>query len=412
MYDELSAFLLFFPPSIENIVLVNTNLEGSRVYKEEWKNLDSDDLRAYLGLLILAGVFKSKNESTESLWDAEKGRSIFRATMSLEYFKKISRVIRFDNRETRVERRRGDKFAPIREVWTKWVEILPNLFNPYAYVTVDEQLVGFRGRCPFRQYMPKKPARYGLKFWVLCDNKTSYVWNVQPYTGKTPGEPREINQGMRVVLDLCQGLKGHNLTCDNFFTSHQLGQMLLQRNITMIGTLRKNKPSIPPVLLQTNNVPNMTSKFAFTSNTTLVAYIPEKSNKCVVLQSTLHSDKSVSDGPGKKPTIILDYNRTKGSVDTMDKAVACYSTKRKTNRWPMIVFYNILDISAYNAYVLYTQANNTWRVKDTRRRRLFLENLGMSMVKTQIERRTHLPRARAAKHVIEKFKSAVQPMHT
>jgi len=31
--------------------------------------------------------------------------------------------------------------------------------------------------------------------------------------------PPEINQGKRVVLDLTEGLSGHNITCDNFFTS-------------------------------------------------------------------------------------------------------------------------------------------------------------------------------------------------
>lgn len=78
--------------------------------------MDAHDLYSYIGLLILAGVFKSCNESTESLWDAEKGRSIFRATMSLENFKRISRVIRFDDKQTRTERRARDKFAAIREL--------------------------------------------------------------------------------------------------------------------------------------------------------------------------------------------------------------------------------------------------------------------------------------------------------
>lgn len=58
---------------------------------------DLNYLRLF-GLLLLAGVFRSNNESTESLWDSKKGRPIFAATMSLKTFKKISRVIRFDSR--------------------------------------------------------------------------------------------------------------------------------------------------------------------------------------------------------------------------------------------------------------------------------------------------------------------------
>lgn len=328
--------------------------------------------------------------------------------MSLENFKRISRVIRFDDKQTRTERRARDKFAAIRELWEKWVEILPKLFNPDSNITVDEQLVGFRGKCPFRQYMPSKPARYGIKFWVLCDNNTAYVWNIQPYLGKPPGGAREQNQGMRVVLDLSNGLKGHNITCDNFFTSYELGQLLLKRNITMIGTMKRNKACIPPELLQTKNVPKMTSKFAFTSDTCLVSYLPEKSNKCVVLLSTLHSEKTVSNQRSKKPEIILHYNKTKGAVDTMDKAVMCYTTKRKTNRWPLIVFYNIIDISSYNAYVLFSKVTNSWGSKDFRKRRYFLENLGMALVKPHIERRRCFPRTKAARDIVENIKSATK----
>ncbi|KRY18383.1 hypothetical protein T12_5157 [Trichinella patagoniensis] len=52
--------------------------------------------------------------------------------------------------------------------------------------------------------MPKKPAKYGIKFWVACCSKSSYAWNMQIYTGKPSSGTREKNQGMRVVLDMSQ----------------------------------------------------------------------------------------------------------------------------------------------------------------------------------------------------------------
>lgn len=354
--------------------------------------------------MLLAGVYKSHNESTESLWDETKGRPIFRATMSLERFKIISRIFRFDARQTRSSRRASDKFAPIRELWEKWVEILPKHFNPTEYVTVDERLVGFRGKCPFRQYMPKKPAKYGIKFWVVCDNATSYVWNIQPYLGKPQGALPEKNQGLRVVLDLTVGLKGHNVTCDNFFTSYGLGQTLLRRGITMVGTIKKNKPTLPPQLLETKNVPALTSKFAFTKDTTLVSYFPKK-NKCVVLQSTLHHDDKISCNDDKKPLLILDYNKPKGAVDTLDKMCANYTSKRKTNRWPIVVFSNILDISGVNSFVLFTSINLQWKPKCNDRRRIFLENLGESLIKKHIDRRQYMPRGKAARDVVERVQA-------
>lgn len=102
-----------------------TNLEGKRVYGDNWKDLDVVDLEAYIGLLILAEVYKSKGEATASLWNAEIGRAIFPATMSLKTFHVLSHVIRFDDKQTRQGRRERDKLAAIRDVWDKWVQRLP-----------------------------------------------------------------------------------------------------------------------------------------------------------------------------------------------------------------------------------------------------------------------------------------------
>lgn len=204
--DIQSEFQLFISPPVERIILDMTNLEERRVFHQKWKPLDQTDLHAYIGILVLAGVYGLKGEATASLWNEENGRPIFRATMSLETFHMISHVIRFDSQATRAGRRERDKLAEIRDVWEKWVEILPLLYNHGPHVTVDERLVPFRGRCPFRQYMPNKPAKYGIKIWAAYDTKSSYAWNMQVYTGKLPGGASEKNQGMLVVLEMSEGL--------------------------------------------------------------------------------------------------------------------------------------------------------------------------------------------------------------
>jgi hypothetical protein len=67
-------------------------------------------------------------------------------------------------------------------------------------MTVDEQLVAFRGKCPMRQYIISKPAKYGIKVWAAADVKTSFVYNLEVYAGKFPGNAPEKNLGHRVYV--------------------------------------------------------------------------------------------------------------------------------------------------------------------------------------------------------------------
>ena len=390
------------PSPIKRIILDCTNLEGSKVFGERWKVMDETGLDAYFGVLILAGVFRSNGEATESLWDEETGRELFRSTMSLETFKIISRTIRFDDRDDRPARRQRDKLAAIRMVWDKWVARLPLIYNPGPNVTVDEKLMPFRGRCPFRQYIPSKPAKYGIKIWAACDAASSYAWNLQVYTGKRHGGAPEKNQGMRVVLDLAQGLSGHNITCDNFFTSHELGQELLKRKLTMLGTVRKNRTELPPQLLKKEDRPVQSSKFAYTADTTLASYVPKK-GKNVVLMSTLHRDGRICGQEHQKPEMIMDYNATKGGVDNLDKLVTAYSCKRKTLRWPLVIFFDMLDISAYNAFVIWRAQSPEWNRGKLQKRRLFLEELGKKLVRPHIARRRNLPRTPVSAAIVRRI---------
>ena len=66
-----------------------------------------------------------------------------------------------------------------------WNKTLPDAFVPGPNVTVDKQLLAFCGRCPFCQYIPSKPRKYGIKIWTICDSATSYAlkMGIQKSTG-------------------------------------------------------------------------------------------------------------------------------------------------------------------------------------------------------------------------------------
>ncbi|KAL6456600.1 hypothetical protein MHYP_G00351440 [Metynnis hypsauchen] len=98
----------------------------------------------------------------------------------------------------------------------------------------------------------------------------------------------------------------------------------------------------------------------------------------------------------RKPQMVLDYNKTKGEVDNLDKVIATYSCRRMTAHWPLVIFFNIIDVSAYSAFVIWSEINKDWNSRKLSRRRIFLEKLGNALVKPHIERRRCLPRASTA----------------
>lgn len=331
-------------------------------------------MRAYFGLLLLAGVYRSKGEDLTELWDDHHGRPIFRAAMSITRFRAINRCIRFDDKEERISEPVRHKLAPIRNVFDRWVQRSKSLYVPGKCVTVDEQLLPFRGRCSFIQYIPSKPAKYGIKIWVLCDSESYYAYNLAVYVGREKNCKPETNQGMRVVLELSKDLNGRNVTCDNFFTSHALATELKKQQMTLVGTMRKTRKEIPPILSNMKSKPVLHSEFVFDHKlrATMVSYVPKR-KKHVTLLSTMHTKKEIDLSEAQKPEIIKYYNSTKGAVDTLDEMVGTYRCKRKVLRWPLALFENMLDISAVNALVLFLDVKPQWKEKEKKyRRRLFL----------------------------------------
>ena len=76
-----------------------------------------------------------------------------------------------------------------------------------------------------------------------------------------------------------------------------------------------------------------------------------KPSKNVLLLSSVHPDVSISAGTKKIADSVEYCNQTKFGVDVVDQMARRYSTKVSSYRWPLQVFYNVLDLAAINALV-------------------------------------------------------------
>ena len=138
------------------------------------------EFKALIGLLIMTGVRHDGHLSMKMMFEKEFGALFYRSIFSHKRFEWLMRTIRFDNRR---ERDPTDKFAPIRAIWDLFIANCKRLYSPGACVTVDEMLAAFRGRVPFKMYIPSKPAKYGIKLFMVNDAASQYALNAIPYLG-------------------------------------------------------------------------------------------------------------------------------------------------------------------------------------------------------------------------------------
>lgn len=196
---------------------------------------------------------KTSRANAKTFWKTDgTGMVLFRAEMSYNRFFFLLQALRFDDLDTGSERQKSDKLAEVREMYTTFNENYMKNYFPSEFVTKDEMLYAFRGRCGFIQFYIAKPAKYGLKFYAFCIAKTFYVHYFEIYCGKQkPGQFLVSNKPHDIVMRLIEPLKNskRNLTTDNYYGSYPLAQELLEKGITLLITLKKNKTDIPPEFL-------------------------------------------------------------------------------------------------------------------------------------------------------------------
>ena len=123
---------------------------------------------------------------------------------------------------------------------------------------------------------------------------------------------------------------------DNFFTSYSLAKLLLQENLTLLGTTRKRRREVPGS--SNRKIEIYFSKFLFNhvNDICLVAYQAKKNKNPVMLLNSSHAANLVAINETKKPVMILDYNKRKERVDMFNQNLEEFSRLKKTVRWPLL----------------------------------------------------------------------------
>ena len=244
--EPVDAFLLFISDKMVKSMVKFTSLEGKHD-KADFVETDDIEMRAFVGCILFLGGMKQSMLSSTTVFDAMYGQGFVRASFSRNRFLRLLNFLRFDDKETRSARRSRDVFAPFRDFWDAFTKNLSDHYIPGPFITIDEQLVPFRGRCSFIQYLPSKPDKDGIKIFWAADAENNFPLVAEPYLGRPLGADRQVNLGRNVTLRLSAPFfnSGRNVTTDNFFTDKELSDVLQNNGLTFVGTVRANKRFLP-----------------------------------------------------------------------------------------------------------------------------------------------------------------------
>lgn len=366
--SPLSIFLFFIGNFLDTI-LVQSNLYANQQNVD--LKLERDELLAFFGILIVMGFHSLPSIrlywSTDRMFHVEAISKV----MSLKRFLKILRYLHVNDNTKAIQRGQPgyDKLFKIRP----FIDHLKNTFSegvsPSRFLSIDESMIGFKGRSSLKQYLPLKPIKRGFKVWAICCAVTGYLVCLDVYEGKhnTPVNRRkEDTLGSSVVIQLCKAFEtlGYCIFFDRFFTTIPLIKQLLNKGLFGCGTIQRNRKHLPNNLLKSDKTKKTGDYDSVSSGDLSVSKWKDRGKTSVMVVSSMHCTSEEAEvqrrnKTGEKVTIqcpkaIADYNKYMGGVDHFDQLLSTYSISQKSKRWWVKIFYYLLDTAFVNSFILYS----------------------------------------------------------
>lgn len=233
-HREVDFFKEIFDSAlVDSIVLQTNNYQeyvGDNLFRcgefsaiNKWKNVSPGELYLFFATWLLVGIHGlNKMKDCWSTGDILHV-PIFSKIMARDRFFVILKFLHFSPNE---QQQKDDRMFKIRPVFDSLRIKFQQIFTPFQNLSIDESLLLFKGRLSFHQYSKTKRARFGIKFFKLCDSVTGYVYDLILYLGAKTETPDQykIGKSGAVVITLMDPLffKGYNVFVDNWYSSPTL----------------------------------------------------------------------------------------------------------------------------------------------------------------------------------------------
>ena len=384
--------------------LIESILEQTQLYNE-WRNINcsrrkvkeisNDEIRKVIGIVLYMGIIKLPQR--RMYWSPKTRVDLIASAMSINRFEEIVSVLHFNDNNKLPKRdsplyNRGFKVQPIIDHFRAKFSILA---TPETYMSVDEQIVPFKGAHSLKRYLPKKPKKWGYKMWAMA-GISGYVYDFEldgglntngPPKGSDP--PESCGESGYVVLRLSENLepRKHQLFFDNYFASPELVDYLGNtKKIWALSTLNSNRSRGCPIPTEKE------MKKSGRGHTEEIVDSDEKvvvtawhDNKRVLMLSNYIGKDPVDtcqrfDRKAKKkidverPAAVRVYNAFMGGVDKADMLLSLYRTKYRSRKWYHRVAFHLFSLAVCNSWIMHKSMSGNKKLVD------FLSEICISLI--------------------------------
>ena len=193
----IDFFQLFVTDDMLEAIVEQTNLfaqqyidshelsRRSRV--QQWAKSPHDvvELKKFLALIIIMGLISYP--SIEDYWVTSWpfATPTFSSILKRDRFSLLMRFLHLNDSSKYIPKGEPgyDALYKLRPFADPLIANFRAAYTLGCEVSVDEAMIGFKGRLWFVQYMPNKPTKWGMKAFVLADSATGYTYNWRLYTG-------------------------------------------------------------------------------------------------------------------------------------------------------------------------------------------------------------------------------------
>ena len=360
---------LFFTADLFKSISEQTNLYAEqRISKlpggidKLWKPTTPEEMKAYFAINIMMGI-----KDLPQIWcywseDTRFNDPWISSVMAKTRFLKITQYIHLsDTSNVPAHGSPGyDTLYKVRPLIDLMSEKCAECYNPGQELSVDEAMIPFKGRLHFRQYMPQKPVKFGIKVWELCDSETGYCSSFEVYTGKqTAPTPTRVQYGLGydIVWRLSQRYHNQNrhIYIDQFFNSVPLVFNLAQVNTLVCGTINKNRRGLPPDV-KTARLRRRGDLLQVQKGTVMATVFRDKKTLLLLSSNQNPGTVMVGNPPVPRPIVINNYNTFMGGVDKSDQYRSYYSVRRAGKKWWRYIMWFFRNLAVVNSYIVFKKS--------------------------------------------------------